>query len=456
MNQQFGRYRIDMELGRGAMGVVYKAFDTVLEREVAIKTIASSIRDDHLKERFIREARAAGKLLHPNIITIYDFGVYEDQLFISMEYVEGTDLFDLINSRPALDVRRRLECVRQICLGLDFAHAHGVFHRDVKPANIRLDTKGQVKIVDFGLAIIQTSSLTRSSAILGTPSYIAPERLLGGQSDARSDQFAVGIILFELLSYSKAFKGDNLSLVIHNILHRDPPRLDNAFVARYPELNAILLRSIQKNPQNRFASMGEMACDLERVCKRMADERFSMTEAIAVDEHVVDSKNFMAQTELVTASQPATFLKNKSEKRFRTGRKTVFRLVLALILLLSGLAVAYFFRQGREGGVPTGTLIFDVRPYALVSGITRIEENRSVLLESILFPLTTPLRLQLPPGRYQVNYDHPEWGGASRVIELELVSGEIIRASDYLGESFIKEALRHYELPLGLGSLEEK
>lgn len=443
MNQQFGRYRIEKELGRGAMGVVYQAFDTVLERQVAIKTIASTIRDENLRERFIREARAAGKLLHPNIITIYDFGVHENQLFISMEFVPGTDLLDLINSRPELDVGQKLNIVRQICLGLDFAHAHGVFHRDVKPANIRLDQKQQVKVVDFGLAVIQTSSLTRSNAILGTPSYIAPERLLGGGSDARSDQFAVGIILFELLTYRKAFKGDNLSLVIHNILHSAPPRLEGPLVERYPEANEILERAIHKNPAQRFDSMADMAEALDDLRNRMAHDGFSLKEPVSVDSRVQDGGMAEYQTEIATRGASSHTPKaSGSPSRRPAGRYALF-----VLPLLIALFVAYVLFWSGPKEEPTGFLVFDVRPYARIDSIRDVHGDEALVLDGGPDLHITPLRISLAPGDYRIGFSHPDWGGVSRSVNVEIFSGRTTRVVEPGDEAFVEKALEQFALP---------
>jgi serine/threonine-protein kinase len=444
MSEPFGRYRIEKELGRGAMGVVYQAFDTVLERDVAIKTISSSIRDDNLRERFIREARAAGKLLHPNIITIYDFGVQGSQLYISMELAEGSDLFDLISRRPPLDIRKRLEIVRQICLGLDFAHAHGVYHRDVKPANIRLDQKLQVKIVDFGLAIIQTSSLTQSNAILGTPSYIAPERLLGGNSDAASDQFAVGIILFELLTYAKAFTGENLSLVIHNILHSEPPRLDEAFTKAYPRLDETLRRAIRKNPRLRFATLGEMAAELESVMHQMTDDGFQLTGPIPIGE-TQGSTEWLSDPRKTPV--PATLPEEGDLTHATIRRKKPWIPWLILSLAALGAIGLWLGISGGLAAKAKGTLLFDIRPYARILSVRAIEDNREIDLPAESERLT-PLRLDLPPGRYRIEYDHPDWKGVFRTLETTVSAVGFARLSEPVDENFVEAAADHHALSL--------
>lgn len=444
MSEKFGRYRIERELGRGAMGVVYEAFDTVLERQVAIKTISSSIRDDNLRERFIREARAAGKLLHPNIITIYDFGVHGSQLYISMELVEGSDLFDLISRKPVLDIRRRLEIVRQICLGLDFAHAHGVYHRDVKPVNIRLDKDLRVKIVDFGLAIIQTSSLTQSNAILGTPSYIAPERLLGGSSDAASDQFAVGIILFELLTYAKAFTGDNLSLVIHNILHSEPPQLDERFTKAYPRLSETLMRAIHKNPRQRFPSLGEMAAELEVVINRMNADGYHLDRAVLTGEAHQLTEWLSGP---VQGERPATLPEEGTIHPPAPRKRRLLQLILILALVVSSLVAGWLLWPDRGEFQQQGVLIFDVKPYARILSVRRVDGDLPIDLPAEPERIT-PVRLILPAGRYRVVYDHPDWKGVTRTQDVAIEPDGSHRVTEPVDGRFAEEAAVKYALPL--------
>jgi len=207
--QRLGRYQLLGELGRGAMGVVYKGHDPAIERPVALKLLTSgqglegSERAQHRK-RFLREARAAGRLTHPHIVTIYDVGEDQDQAFLVMEYVEGEPLDRLLRRVGALPLPRVLEIADQIAGALDYAHAHGIVHRDVKPANILVSASGLVKVTDFGIARLADADLTLSQLTPGTPSYMAPEQVAGQPVDGRSDVFALGALLYELLTGARA------------------------------------------------------------------------------------------------------------------------------------------------------------------------------------------------------------------------------------------------------------
>ena len=190
-----GRYEITEQLGQGGMGTVYKAFDPMLARVVAVKVIAAHLDDQpDQRERFFREARAAAQLAHPNIITIHDLGEDNGAPFLAMEYLEGQDLDRRMRGPERPSLSRRLDIALNICAGIAHAHAAGVVHRDLKPANIFLTNDGQVKILDFGLARLVTSELTRSNVMLGTINYMAPEQLRGEKSDHRADIFSLGVL----------------------------------------------------------------------------------------------------------------------------------------------------------------------------------------------------------------------------------------------------------------------
>jgi eukaryotic-like serine/threonine-protein kinase len=199
--ESIGRYQLLEKLGQGGMGVVYRASDTLLERIVAVKVISAPIdQNAELRERFFREARAAGKLSHKNIITIHDLGEHEGQPYLAMEYLEGQDLLGRMAAPQRMSLRRKIEIATEICEGLDYAHVHGVVHRDIKPANVFITGSGTVKILDFGLARLVTSELTRSNMMMGTINYMAPEQIRGEKVDHRADIFSTAVVLYELLS----------------------------------------------------------------------------------------------------------------------------------------------------------------------------------------------------------------------------------------------------------------
>lgn len=445
MEQFFGKYRVKEELGRGAMGIVYLAFDTVLERDVAIKTISSTIREQHLKERFIREARAAGKLCHNHIVTIYDFGVEDDRLYIAMEYLMGQDLYQLICEKTPMDIKDKLEIVRQVCLGLDYAHRNEVFHRDIKPGNVRLLPDGTVKIVDFGLAVIQSSSLTQTGSFLGTPNYTAPERLHGESGDDRSDQFAVGILLYELLTYNRAFEGDTISTVIYNVLNKEPRSLDSKITAKFPEIETIIRRAIMKDPKKRYGAMKEMADDIGALLEKMKRRKFAMTDTVAVMD---DRMNSAKMNEFGDVPTTLTGTGRTRIKRF----SLKVAAVIGIPLLLSVLVYFIFLRPGPPPPEPTATpllepgfLAFDVKPFAFIHKVTNLETGEAV---PVAPGAVTPIRLTLQPGTYRVEYSHPSRKGENREKVITVTAGQGIVEKDNIGENFIEEAVEHFSLPV--------
>jgi serine/threonine protein kinase len=258
-----GRYQILEKLGQGGMGVVYRAFDTLLERVVALKVISTPIEDKPaVRERFIREARAAGQLSHPNIITIHDLGEHDGQPYLAMELLEGEDLLSRMARPERMSLRRKVELASDICNGLDFAHSRGLIHRDIKPANIFITTGGTLKILDFGLARLMTSELTGSNMMMGTLNYMAPEQIRGERIDHRVDIFSVGVVMYELLSGRKAFAGDSFASTLFKILNEVPDPLLGIDPTLPPELVAVVERALSKPRDERYQNTGEMLRDL--------------------------------------------------------------------------------------------------------------------------------------------------------------------------------------------------
>jgi predicted Ser/Thr protein kinase len=261
--RRLNKFELHQLIGEGAMGVVWKAYDTVLRRYVALKLLGSSFaKTTEMRERFLREARAAGALQHPNIVTVYDLGEAEGQLFIAMELVEGRDLSDFIASREPLALERKLDIVVEMLQGLGYAHERGVIHRDVKPSNVRVTSDGSVKIMDFGIARLQTADATGSGAIIGTPTYMAPEQITNGPISPATDVFAVGCVLYELLTYQKPFEAESIHGVLYQVLTTDPKPLRTMAPSIPASLERVVIKAMAKAPRDRFDTAKHMRTTL--------------------------------------------------------------------------------------------------------------------------------------------------------------------------------------------------
>jgi serine/threonine protein kinase len=263
-----GRYEIIGELGRGAMGVVYKATDPVIGRTVAVKTIKLSeegtgLSRPELLSRFQTEARAAGLLTHPNIVVVFDAGEEDGLYYITMELVEGKSLQAHLDGGQAFALPRVLRIMEQTCSALQFAHERNVVHRDIKPANIMLTADDTVKVTDFGTAkILQFGTMQQTAHVMGTPSYMSPEQVKGRAVDGRSDIFSLGVLLYEMVTGEKPFPGQNITTVIYKIVNEEPvpPRQINPTI--HPGINAVVMKSLAKEPEARYQSCREMLEDL--------------------------------------------------------------------------------------------------------------------------------------------------------------------------------------------------
>lgn len=268
---RIGRYEITKRLGAGGMGVLYLAHDPLLERDVAIKVLSHL--SPELRVRFSREARAAARLKHPNVVILYDVGEEAGQPFIAMEYVEGETLGDIIRRRAPLDIWRKAQLMVELCDGLSYAHRMGVVHRDVKPSNLMLNADGVLKILDFGLARasseMTSTELTMPGTMMGTPHYMSPEQIEGLPVDARSDIFSVGLVCYELLAYRKAYPGDSAPIVLHKILTSDPPALREHLPQIDRELERVIHTAIRRVPDQRYGTLAAMLEDLGRVIAQM-------------------------------------------------------------------------------------------------------------------------------------------------------------------------------------------
>jgi len=265
--KKIGKYEILEMLGKGAMGLVYKALDPDINREVAVKTIRFDMISDEsekedLMKRFMREAQAAGKLVHPNIVTIFNVGKEENLTYIVMQFISGRSLKEVIDSEKKMPIRDIIRIMCHLCDALDYAHQNGIVHRDIKPANILLDQKGKPLIVDFGVAHVEMSNLTQSGTIIGTPSYMSPEQVIGKDIDRRSDIFSLGIILYELLTGKKPFEGDHITAIAYKIVNEKPKTLHEQKKNLPKDFEYILEKALAKSPKERYQSCREMADEL--------------------------------------------------------------------------------------------------------------------------------------------------------------------------------------------------
>ena len=280
--KRIAKFELHELIGEGAMGVVWKAYDSVLRRFIALKLMGTVVGRTHdMRERFLREARAAGALQHPNIVTVYDLGEAENQLFIAMELVEGRDLSELIASNEPLPLERKLDIVIEVLQGLAYAHERGIIHRDIKPSNVRLTVDGRVKIMDFGIARLQSAELTRSDVIVGTPTYMAPEQITNGAISPATDLFAVGGVLYELLSYRKPFEAETVHGVLYQVLTTDPKPL-RAMAPSIPSaLERVVMKAMHKLPKERYESARQMQENLLGIRAALSDASDTTTQRLA-------------------------------------------------------------------------------------------------------------------------------------------------------------------------------
>lgn len=270
--QNLGRYRLLRVLGRGAMGVVYEALDERLGRTVAIKTVLRSHLDNEstaqdYAARFVREAQAAARLSHPHIVTVYDFGEHDDLSYIVMEFVSGRELADLFRSGHRFTLLQALQIMAELLDALAYAHAQGVVHRDVKPANVLVDQAGHVKLADFGVARVSsgTQDRTMPGTMVGTPNYMSPEQILGQPVGSRTDIFAAGVVLYQFLTGRQPFEGGGMFVVQRRILQEEAPPPSQVFAGLPSSLDAIVARALAKRPEDRYETAAVFAQDLRRV-----------------------------------------------------------------------------------------------------------------------------------------------------------------------------------------------
>ena len=297
MISHLGRYEIISELGRGSMGIVYKAKDPLIERLVAVKSInlqgLETRRREEYEARFYQEAKAAGHLNHPNIVTIHDLGESSDMAYIAMELMEGRELHSDFGEMPRLPVDKALNIAIQVADGLSYAHQHGIVHRDIKPSNIMVLGDGHVKIADFGIAKMDSAlSLTKTGMIMGSPLYMSPEQVKGDSITAQSDIFSLGIVLYQILTGRRPFFGDNANTLMYQIVNQAPPK-SGSLNPEIPEmLDAIVTRCLEKNPKDRYPNAKELAKDL-RSCREKLLGIAGHENSFMINSHFKSLKRLM-------------------------------------------------------------------------------------------------------------------------------------------------------------------
>jgi serine/threonine protein kinase len=294
--KKLGKFEILEQIGKGAMGVVYKARDPFIGRLVALKTITTGLADDPvLLERFYQEARSAGALEHPNIVTIFELGKEVDTPFIAMAFLEGGSLDKLIEARPVLPLSQKLSYIVYACRALEYAHKRGVIHRDIKPGNVMVTADGAVKVVDFGIARFGDTGRTQTGTLIGTLGYMSPQLIGGKTADARSDIWAVGVMFYELLAYQRPFNGENHVALMMNIHSQPTPSILEAAPGTPPDVVEIVERMLRKDVDERFQSMEEVLIELEPVWKRV--------QQLEVSALVADGKRLFEAGDLTRAQE---------------------------------------------------------------------------------------------------------------------------------------------------------
>ena len=330
---QIGKYQILSLVGEGAMGNVYRAQDPVLNRTVAVKVMSDAIaRDGDLRDRFMREAQAAGSLQHPNVVTIFDFGEFEGHLYIAMEFVAGVDLEIMIGERRVPALQDKLGIIVDVLMGLSYAHKHGVVHRDIKPANIRIAEDGRAKIMDFGIAHLDSAKMTKTGMMMGTPNYMAPEQVTGDKITAATDIFSVGAVLYELLTGNKAFAAETLHSVLYKVVSEEPPPLAGVAPQLPKELSDVVRKALVKDPAMRYQNALEMANDLNAIRTHLADATLEPT-------------SISMSATLARQFKPEPLAKNAPPRAARPQRRTIG---VAAASVLGLLVLVWLWTRGTD------------------------------------------------------------------------------------------------------------
>lgn len=365
---KIGRYEVVSELGRGAMGVVYRALDPNIGRTVALKTLRLDVHGlqlDDMMRRFKNEARAAGAMNHPNIVTIYDADESEGLFYIAMEFVEGDTLQSLMLEKRLIAPEQVVDITRQVCAGLDYAHSLKVIHRDIKPANIMITPQNTAKIMDFGIAKA-VGTMTSSGQVLGTPNYMSPEQVRGLDLDGRSDLFSFGVVLYEMVTGEKPFSGENVATIIYKIVNEEPIPPHNLNAGVHPAISDIITRILNKNPEERYQNGAALARDMENY--RSAGNPEVVTSVLPADAYAqaaakriqwpTQANGTLAGMQAKTAPAPAGTSSRANKQTMPPaqpsapvpGKKRSAKLALAMLSAVLAVTIAYQVKHYRKIG----------------------------------------------------------------------------------------------------------
>jgi len=365
--EKIGRYTILGMVGKGGMGVLYRAHDDVLERDVALKMMLVDFsHDTSARERFLREARAVARLAHRNVVTIHELGEVDGTPYIVMEFLGGRDLDALMKADVQLSLVQKLEIASQVCEGLAYAHEQGIVHRDIKPGNVRVLDDGTVKILDFGIAKFAMSSVTQTGTVMGTPSYMAPEQIMGQPIDGRSDLFSAGVLLYELLSGTKPFQGDSPTAVVYQIMNGEPVPLQKAIPDLPEPINDIVAHALRKNPEERYGKAKQMAADLQTV-RAMLDPQLHTGKTPVLGMPPSDGTGMMtvplyAKTQATRPGGPTATGKVVEAPvavtvppREEAGKGPVVWIAVGVVALALAVGGYFFFMRPDPGAPPGGS-----------------------------------------------------------------------------------------------------